>query len=221
MGNTKIVGKLDSWDSSDITPQTSFMNLEEGDNIVRCVSSPYQSYSHWLEDTTGQTRKVRCCLKDCPACKLAGDDDKKKAKARWLVAVLNRKTDSVAVVELGPQVVRGIKAVAGQKNGKGQLVFGDPRGYDLNIKRGPKGSNPLYTVLPYPKEALTDEEKAMIRSAMEKLDLQAMVEPPTPDEICEKLGIEVVKSTPAVDDTDSPPPSTDDDSDSLFDFDAK
>ena len=53
----------------------------------------------------------------------------------------------------------------------------------------------------------------------EKVDLQSMVEAPTPDEIREKLGMEKVKEAPAESD-DSPPPSDESDED-LFNFDAK
>jgi hypothetical protein len=220
MGNTKIVGKLDSWSDASVGGQTSFMNLEEGSNIVRCVSSPYEYNCHFIPDATGQTRKVHCCLKDCPAC-AAAKDPKEESKPRWLVAVLNAKTNTVQVLELGPQVVKQIKALTTQKNAKGAIVWGDPRGFEIDIVRGPKGSNPLYSVVPQPKQPLTDEEKTLIRATMEKLDLQKMIEPPTPAEVCEKLGMEAVKAPAVVDDTDSPPPSDDDSESDLFDFDAK
>lgn len=218
--STKTIGKLGSWEDGDVGVQTSYMSLEEGSNTIRCVSSPYQFYSHFITDATGQMRKVHCCLKDCPAC-AAAKEDKEQAKPRWYVAVLNRKVDAVQVLEIGPQVFKGIKALTAQKNSKGQVVWGDPRGYDVDIVRGPKGTNPLYSVVPQPKEALTDEEKTMIRFAMEKLDLQSMVEAPTPDEIREKLGMGVVakKAEPMPSDDDAPPPSDEDDS--MFDFDAK
>jgi hypothetical protein len=217
---TKVVGRLSGWEDGDVGGQTIYMKLEEGSNLVRCVSSPYQYYSHFMPDVTGQIRKVNCCLKDCPACANA-KEDKEQAKPRWLVAVLNDKTNSVCVLELGPQVFKQIKALASQKNNKGQITWGDPRGYQVDIVRGAKGANPLYSVVPQPKNPLTDEEKTMIRAAMEKLDLQAMVEVPTPDEVREKLGLEVVKKVAVAEsDDDAPPPSDDSDSD-LFDFDQK
>lgn len=219
--DTKVVGKLDSWDSGDVGVQTQFLNLEEGSNIVRCVSSPYQFYSHFTEDATGQTRKVRCCLKDCPVCARG-----EVAKPRWYVAVLNRKTEAVSILELGPQVFKAIKALAGQKNSKGQIVWGDPRGYDIDIVRGPKGANPLYSVVPQPKEALTDEEKTSIRAAMEKLDLQSMVEAPSPDDIREKLGLKPATKkvqNSFADEDDAATETSDivasDDDDGIFDFD--
>lgn len=182
--SVKSVGKLDSWDSADVG-NNDFMKIEEGDNIVRIVSSPYQFYSHWVDDVSGQNRKVRCALKDCPACGMGNE-----AKPHWFVAVLNRKTDKVCIAEIGPQIMKQIKSLTQQKNHKGVLMYGDPRTYDVNFKRGPKGSQPLYVVLPLEKEPLADEEKTKIKSFMEKTDLQKMTEAPAPSEIREKLGLD-------------------------------
>jgi hypothetical protein len=182
---TKIVGKLDSWESGD-AGVSNFMRLEEGDNYVRCVSSPYQSYSHWVTDASGQKRKVGCCLKECPVC--ARGVPEESAKPRWFVAVLNRKTEKPAILEVGPQIFKGIKALASSKK------WGDPRQYDLNIIKAPKGTNPLYTVMPEPKEQLEETIKATIKDWMKDVDLQAMVTAPTPDEVAEALGISLPKA---------------------------
>jgi hypothetical protein len=207
----KIVGQLSSWGDGD-TGASDFVRLEEGSNVFRCISSPFQFYSHWVEDAAGQKRKVHCAMKDCPVC-VRGDN----AKPSWYVSVLNRKTGKGGIMEIGAQIFKQIKALAMKKS------YGDPRGYDIDITRAPKGSQPLYSVLPEPKENLSDEDKAIAKEFLGRIDLQTMVEPPTPEAIAEKLGLEVkakAKVAAAVED-DAPPPSDEADSDFNFDFGSK
>ena len=204
MGNTKTVGKLDSWDNGDVGSQTSFLNLEEGSNIMRVVSSPWQTYSHFTLDATGQNRKVQCALKDCPVC-ARGEE----SKPRWLIAVLSRKTGNVMVLEIGPQVFKQIRDLAKKPK------WGDVRGYDIDIVKGPKGSQPLYIVSPEPKEPLEQSDKDKVKAAMEKFDLQKLTAAPTPEELCEKLGIAQKANVAAVEED---VPADNDDSDFNFDF---
>jgi hypothetical protein len=204
----RVVGQLSSWGDGD-TGTSDFVRLEEGSNVFRCISSPYQFYSHWVEDATGQKRKVHCAMKDCPVCS-RGDN----AKPSWYVAVLSDKTGKGGILEIGAQIFKQIKGLAMKK------AWGDPRAYKIDIIRAPKGSQPLYTVSPEPKEPLTDEEKATAKEFMGRVDLQSMVEAPTPEAIAEKLGLEVKAKTKvaAVVDDDVPPPSEDGDGDFNFDF---
>lgn len=175
--STKVVGKLDSWSDGD-TGRSDYMRLEEGSNKVRCLTSPYQFYIHWSQDATGQNRKVRCALKDCPLCQQG-----EKAQARWYVGVLNRRTGKPAILEIGPQIFKQIVDLS--KNAK----WGDPRGYDVDVKRNPKGTQPLYTIIPEPKEALTSEEKTVVKSFIESTDFEKMVEVPSPESVRERLGM--------------------------------
>ena len=209
----KSVGKLDNWGDADLGGN-DFMNLEEGENPVRLVSQPYQFYIHWTKDATGANRKVRCALQDCPLCQ-AGE----RATARWYVSVINRKSERCSVLEIGPQIFKQILGLAKKEK------WGNPRKYDVNIERQPKGSQPLYIVSPEPKEALSDDEKGMVKEFIARVDLVKMTEAPTPDEIREKVGLpaEAVESSVDNDfgDVDAPeaPVETqvDDDEDD-FDF---
>lgn len=200
MGNTKTVGKLDGWESGEVGG-SDFMSLDEGSNPVRIVSSPFQTYSHFTKDDSGQNRKVRCALKDCPVCERG-----EKASPRWFIAVLNRKTGKPAILEIGPQIFKGIKLLVNNKK------WGDVRGYDVDFVRGPKGAQPLYVVSPEPKENLTNEEKELIKEFMGRTDLNELCVAPTPEELCEKLGIPSKKSA-------AKPAAGSDFDDSDFDFD--
>jgi hypothetical protein len=209
---TRVVGKLDSWGDADLGGN-DFMNLEEGSNPVRLLTSPYQFYIHWTKDATGANRKVRCALEGCPLCQQG-----EKATARWYVSVLNRKTNKPAILEIGPQIFKQILGLA--KKDK----WGDPRRYDLDVERQPKGSQPLYVVAPEPKEPLSDDEKAMVKEFNARMDLAKMTAPPTPDEVREKVGLTPTsKASSSVDNSFDEPLNADsvsDDDDDDFDFDS-
>src|SRR5574337_11897 len=139
--SVKKIGKID-WSEGDVGG-SDFLNLEEGSNVVRCVSSPVQFYIVWCEDATGQKRKFKTALKDCPLVQRG-----EKPQARWYVAVLSRKTGQPGILEIGPQIFKQVLALSKKPK------WGNPRDYDVDIVRQPKGSQPLYVVSPEPKEPL-------------------------------------------------------------------
>ncbi len=174
---TKVVGKLDNWNDADLGGN-DFMALEEGSNLVRMITSPYQFYIHWAKDATGANRKVRCALEGCPLCQQG-----ERASARWYVGVLNRKSEKPAVLEIGPQIFKQMLGLAKKEK------WGDPRKYDVDIERQPKGSQPLYIVSPEPKEVLTEEEKSVAKEFLARVDLSKMSAAPSVDEVREKMGL--------------------------------
>lgn len=206
--STRVVGKLDDWGDADLG-NSNFMNLEEGSNPVRLVGSPYQFYIHWAKDATGANRKVHCALDGCPLCQ-AGE----RASARWYVPVINRKNGRCAILEIGPQIFKQILGL------KKKQKWGNPRHYDIDIERQPKGSQPLYIVSPEPKEKLAGDEIEMVKEFISNVDISKMTEAPTPAEVREKLGLSDGLSADDVDndfgDT-SVEDSTDDDDDFNFD----
>jgi len=215
--STRVVGKLDSWGDADLGGN-DFMNLEEGSNPVRLLGSPYQFYIHWTKDETGANRKVRCALDGCPLCQRG-----ERASARWYVPVINRKTGRCAILEVGPQIFKQVLGL--NKKDK----WGNPKKYDLDIERQPKGSQPLYIVSTEPKEKLSEDEVGMAKEFVARVDLAKMVEAPTADEVREKLGLatEGTKKESSVDndfgsdseDTPVEAPAEDSDSDDDdFDF---
>ena len=208
---TKVVGKLENWADADLGGN-DFMQLEEGNNPIRMITSPYQFYIHWSKDATGANRKVRCALDGCPLC-----HDGERAAARWYIGVINRKTNKPAIMEIGPQIFKQMLGLAKKEK------WGDPRKYDVDIERQPKGSQPLYIVSPEPKEALSDEDKGMAKEFLAKIDLSKMSAAPTVDEVREKMGLAHKQSESAVSndfDDAAPVASTEETSDDDdFDFD--
>lgn len=213
---TKKIGRLDDWGDADLGGN-DFMTLEEGSNIVRLVTSPYQFYVSWTQDASGQNRKIRSAGEGCPLVQ-RGD----KIQPRWYVGVLDRKSGQPKILEVGRQIFQQIVAL--RKRDK----WGDPRGYDINIERQPKGSQPLYVVMPEPKEKLTEEEVGMVKAAFAtpknpdgRIDLGKMTEAPTPDEVRKQLGLaeEVSDSTAVSDDFDDVSDSAASSDDDDFNFD--
>lgn len=185
---TKIIGELEDWGDADLG-NNDFMKLEEGSNEVRIFTKPYQFYTVWTTDATGKQRKIRSAVENCPLVQRG-----EKPVARWYVGVVNRKTQRTSILEIGPQIFKQILGLRKKDS------WGDPRAYDIDIERQPKGSQPLYIVSPMPKAPLTADEKGQIREFLGRVDLTKMTEAPTPEEVLEQLGISGPASAPVSDD---------------------
>jgi hypothetical protein len=160
--------------------QSDFMRLSEGDNKGRVLSNPQQYAIHWVVDETGQNRKVNCAVHECPVCLRGQDTD--RPTARWMIKFLNRKEGRVQLLEIGSQVLQGIKELVKSSD------WGPVTEYDINIRRGPKNAKPLYTVMPLRHSPLTNDEKQSLVDFNERVDILRFVTPPTPEVVAEKLG---------------------------------
>ncbi len=169
-------GQLSSWDEADIAQPKDFMDLKEGDNLVRVFTNPYQFFIAWIKDASGVNRKLKSAIENCPLVK-AGHD----IKPRWYVGVLDRKSGQPKILEVSSQIYLGIK------NYHSDPRWGDVTKYDLNIKRAPKGSQPLYSVIAYPPKPLDEQEKSLIRNFKERVNIEKFTQPPTAEEVAEKL----------------------------------
>lgn len=205
---TKIIGELNDWGDADLGNK-DFIKLDEGSNVVRIFTKPYQFYTAWTTDATGKQRKIRSAVENCPLVKRG-----EKISARWYVGVLNRKNKRTSILEVGPQIYKQILGLRKKTN------WGDPRAYDMDIERQPAGSQPLYIVSPEPKEPLTADEKVSIREFLSRVDLAKMTEAPTPAEVLEQLGVSEPDAQPVSDDFDNfeVAGSTDTTDDDDFDF---
>ena len=203
---TKVVGQLE-WEDADLG-SNDFVKLEEGSNEGRIFTKPYQFYTVWTEDASGKTRRIRSSGgAECPLV-ARGEDP----KPRWYVGWLNRKTGKPSILEMGPQIFRGILGL------KKKASWGDPRGYDLDIERNPKNSQPLYVVSPLPKSPLSPEEIDMIKEFTDKVDFMKMIEVPSPEEVREMLGINEPNSSSVDDNFEELSSDSTDDDDDDFDF---
>lgn len=199
---SKFTWGEETWDKVD-EPKTIFMRMEEGQNVIRVVSTPWKYWIHWTQDAAGNRKKVKCAGDvGCPVCekvekemvdlKAASSNAKHKEarKPRYLFAIIDRKDGQPKLLDAGPQIVEGIRKMAD----KPQL--GKPSGYDVDITVNPQSTNQYYTVSSIPngpdgatKYPLTDDEKQQIREFMENVDVKSLITPDTAEHIRTVLGL--------------------------------
>lgn len=190
-------GEVD-WNDGDAgttSRKTDFMRLSEGPNVVRVMGNPIQSYIHWVELPDGSKRKINSPV-DSPELVQKLEDAGFKRKPSWVVKVLDRSDNKFKLLEIGSQIYNGVKALFNNpKWGKVTL-------YDITITRGPKGSQPLYSVTPDPKEPLDNSLKEKFMKFNDELNVDRLVSPSDPAWVCELLGWDVVGGSSLEDDDD-------------------
>lgn len=158
-----------------------FLRLDEGANEVRLLTQPFQYFVHKYkkEGDNGFGQKVQCSSihGSCPLCAM-GD----KAKPRWLLGVISRKTNSYKILDISFAVFSQIRKYA--KNPK----FGDPTKYDLNVevdKNG--GATGYYSVQAMSKEPLSAADQVIKDSLVDMDDLKRRVTPPSPENVQKRM----------------------------------
>lgn len=184
----------------------SFLRLEKGSNIVRIITAPYQYSVHRYkkEGDPGFGTRVMCSAANggCALCAL-GD----KAKRRWLLGVIDRKTKSYKILDIGISVFKAIQQLTRDDE------WGEPVKYDVDIKVDPNGgATNYYNVMPKIPKPLSAED-IQIKDMVEPQELVRRCQPPTPDKVQEKLdgimgGAPVRGSSPAPTRTASAPART-------------
>lgn len=189
-------GELTSWDDGDVSGPSDFMKLVQGDNKVRIVTNPYQFVVHWPKDASEQTRKIHCSINNCPLCR-----QQVPAQTRWYIGVFDYQSNKPMILEIGSQIFKGIRGYVKDPEWSDTIKkpWGEILAYDINITRGPKGTQPLYQVKPSPKmKDITPEQTEMVEAFLNKVDISKFTKPSKPEEIEEKLGISAKGSaTPA------------------------
>lgn len=158
-----------------------FLRLEPGDNEVRFITNPHQYVSHKYkpEGSKGYGSKVLCGTpgpdKKCPLCEL-GD----KAKTRWYVGVIDRKTNTARVLDLSWSIYSQLTKKA--KNPK----IGPPTNYDINIVVDPNGGAGYYDAQNYAREPLSAADQTL-RDKFDVDDLKRRVTSPTYEEVVARM----------------------------------
>jgi len=159
-----------------------FLRLDEGSNEVRLITQPFQYLVHKykkenaLPNDFGQ--KVNCSAihGSCPLCE-AGD----KAKARWLLGVISRKTNTYKILDISFAVFSQIRKY--NKNPR----FGDPTKYDINIEVDTNGgATGYYSVQGLQKEPLSAADQ-VIKDNADLDDLKRRVTPPTAEFVQKRI----------------------------------
>lgn len=225
MSNNSKYGEI-SW-SDDFAPggkkpsnnKDIWLRLDDGSNEVRLVTQPYQYLVHKYkkEGDQGYGQKINCSAVNgsCPVCDLG---DEFKAKPRWLLGVISRKTGTYKILDISYGVFQQIRKLAAKP------TWGDPTKYDIDIFVDRKGgATGYYSVQPIPKEPLSAEDQK-IKDEVDFDELKRKVTPPTPEFAQKRLDsingvtgttstMKTAAKTPAPVDTSS---SDEDDDDDAF-----
>jgi hypothetical protein len=181
-------GEID-WNEADLPSgkggKNDFMRLKEGENVVRIMGNPVQSYIHWITLPDGQQRKI--VSPNNPALVKKLEDAGFRRQPNWLIKVLDRADEQFRLLEVGNQIFKGI-----------QTLFNNPKwgkvtNYDISINRGPKGQQPLYTVTPNPKEPVDSSVKQKFVEFNDRINLDKLITPMPSQDICKLLGINMPK----------------------------
>lgn len=157
-----------------------FLRLEEGSNEMRLITQPFQYLVHKYkkEGDPGFGQKVACSSVhgSCPLC--ATD----KAKPRWLLGVISRKTGTYKILDISFAVFSQVRKLA-----RNTQRWGDPTKYDIDIvvdKNG--GATGYYSVQPISKEPLSAADQK-IKDDVDFDDLKRRVTPPTPEVVQKRM----------------------------------
>ena len=204
-----------------------FLRLEEGSNEMRLVTQPFQYLVHKYKKDANNPKdfgqKVSCSAihGSCPLC-TSGD----KAKPRWLLGVISRKTGTYKILDVSFAVFSQIRKLA-----RNTQRWGDPTKYDIDIvvdKNG--GATGYYSVQPISKEPLSAADQ-QIKDNIDLDDLKRRVTPLTPDQVKSRIdringvtdGSTPATATQPAKKASAPQPapvSMDDDDDSFPSYDA-
>ena len=185
MSKNIVFGEID-WNSADVgsgqkEQKDLYMRLSEGENLVRIMGNPIQYYVHWVQLPDGSKRKINSPV-ESPSLVARLEDAGFKRQSKWLIKVLDREDDTFKFMEVGSQIFNGIKAL--YNNAK----WGKVTNYDVSVVRGPKGSQPLYSVTPNPKEKLDSTYKEKFDAFNQEISIEKLIAPATAEKVCEIMG---------------------------------
>lgn len=179
---SKFAAEVD-WNDMDAGKEkkNDFMRLKEGENLVRVMSNPIKSYVHWVKTRDGMDRKINSPAAS-PELVRKLEDAGYKLQASYLIKVLDRSDDKFKLLEVGPQIFKGIQMLSSNQK------WGKVTSYDISIIKGPKGTQPLYNVTPNPKEALHASFQSKFTEFNDSLNLDKITSPLPDQEILKLLG---------------------------------
>lgn len=177
---------LTNWDEVEVKQQSGqrkdlYMRLQDKNNVVRMITKPHEYMVHRYKtnpDDPGFGERVMSSL-------YHGRDplvDKGlKPKRRWLVGIIDRRTQSYKILDMSVSVFKSIQELVRDED------WGDPTQYDIDIKvdknGGPTG---YYTVIPKSKKPLSAADLD-IKSQVDLDDLKRRCTPPTPEQVEELI----------------------------------
>lgn len=176
-----------------------YLRLNDGDNVVRILTKPHEYLSHRFkpsEKDPGFGERVmsskfhgRDILEEAPY--------NLKAKRRWILGCIDRKTNTYKILDISKSVFDGIRDLYRDED------WGPVENYDINIKvnkaGGPSG---YYSVIPKSKKPLSASDLE-IKQSLDLDALKSKCQPPTVEQMQARVNKILEKSraagnTPAV-----------------------
>lgn len=156
----------------DTNKESVYAELKEGANHFRIASD--EKHVTMVYFAWGRFMKSADELgAENPVCPLAKEKDEKnnyfRARPYYLFKVIERRSKKLRVLRVGRQVAHNIKMFATQEG------WGSPTNYDINIQKGPRGSQPLYIVIPSAPKPMSAEDKELV--ANDAIDLAKHAKP--------------------------------------------
>lgn len=177
-----------TWDEVEIKSGNSFqskkdvfMRLENGSNVIRCVTRPHQYHVHVFkeEGDSGFGDKIMCSMPGHGSCPLCEKGD--RPKRRWYLGVIDRKAGQYKILDISVSVFKAIQELSRDED------YGDPMKYDVDIKVDKKGgATGYYTVIPKPPKPLTAAD-IEIKNGVNTEDLQRKCTPISPEKVLERM----------------------------------
>jgi hypothetical protein len=161
--------------------KAEFMKLVQGPNVIRVMAQPVKHYVTWVDTPSGKRAKFNTPIED-PTLVDRIEEAGFKSSLEYMLKVLDRSSETFMLLEFGPQIFKGIRELV--QNPK----WGPVTAYDVTITKGPKGTQPLYSVTPNPKEPLTRELQSAWSEFNENLNIERLITPSDPKSVCEIMG---------------------------------
>lgn len=171
--------------SADEKDKSEFLRLQSGKTYkIRPVFKPVKFWKYFLKNGQGKTRTA--IVADPSTCPVRERHPELKPSLRYAAIVIDREDNKVKILEAPQSVFRSLGT---HFEATGKNPGGSKDGSDWQIKVTGKGLNTTYDVIYLKETPLSDEEKNILRDALEgdKDKLQNMFKADTPDEIEEKL----------------------------------
>jgi len=135
-----------------IPKKSQFMKLEQGENVFRILEDVKTGWCIWKDGKPERQEGDTCFYK------IENADINKFGKPAlnyfWIMAIWNYKTKKVETLEITQKTIM-TPLFDLENNGK----WGDLKNYDISITKKGSGNDTEFSVVPNPKEPLTDEIK--------------------------------------------------------------
>ena len=170
-----------------------YLRLNDGDNVIRILTKPHEYLSHRFkasEKDPGFGERVmsskfhgRDILEEAPY--------NLKAKRRWILGCIDRKTNTYKILDISKSVFDGIKDLVRDED------WGPVEQYDINIKVNKSGGpSNYYTVIPKGKRPMSASDLE-IKQTVDLDALKAKCTPPTVEQMQARVNKIIEKSRAA------------------------